>query len=96
VHEYDNDHGHQEEYGAKEIYDFLFTLGKPMIQQVQTNVSITGSAVGESDHDAYGIEMPLQFFKSYQALRKYVAENDLRDDHNNQGDVQPSRSFSDT
>jgi hypothetical protein len=54
-----------------------------------------GEAIGEPDHDAYGIKMPLQFFKSYQTFRKYVAENDLRDDHNNQGDVQPSRGLSD-
>tara|TARA_B100001964_G_C13853513_1_gene431206 strand:+ start:408 stop:605 length:198 start_codon:yes stop_codon:yes gene_type:complete len=63
VHEDDNDHGQQEENGTEEIYDFLSALGETMMQQVQANVSITGSAIGESDRDTYGIEMPLQFFK---------------------------------
>lgn len=96
MYENDNDDGHQEEDNTEKFYDFLFSLGKAVMKDVQPNVRVMDNTVGNPDHDADAIKVPLQLFKHHQAFPKNVSENNLQDDHHDQDAIEPRCGFSDT
>ena len=72
MHEYNYNYRHQEKEVTEKLNPFLISLGKTVMQEVQSNVSVFNKAIGKPDHDTHGIKMPLKFLEDNEACPKNV------------------------
>ena len=58
-------------------------------------MGIVGLGVGDAEHDADGVQVPLEFLQGDDAALEAVAQHHLQDDHRHQQPVGPADHVAD-